>query len=64
MKVDGGWVPNWQFDAICLERSVAAEASSRFELELRPVEWHGARPGDAMQIVVPSIGDLGLTVTS
>jgi hypothetical protein len=33
MRVEGGWVPNWQFDAICMERSVAEEAASRFRLE-------------------------------
>ena len=47
MKVDGGWVPNWQFDAICLERSVAAEASSRFELNC--VRSSGMVPGREMQ---------------
>ncbi len=57
MKVEGGWVPNWQFDAICLERSVAEEAASRFALEALKVDWHGSPPGEAMQIVVPSVGD-------
>jgi hypothetical protein len=57
MKVEGGWVPNWQFDPICLERSVAEEAASRFNLELLKVDWHGSPPGDAMQIVVPSVGE-------
>jgi hypothetical protein len=57
MKVEGGWVPNWQFDAICLERSVAEEVASRFDVELLKVDWHGPPPGDAMQIVVPSIGE-------
>lgn len=57
MKVEGAWVPNWQFDAICLERSVAIECASRFDLDLVKVAWHGASPGEAMQIVVPSVGD-------
>ena len=55
--VEGAWVPNWQFDALCLERSVADEAASRFELDLLKVEWHGTPPGEAMQIVVPSVGE-------
>lgn len=57
MKVEGAWVPNWRFDAICLERSVADEAASRFDLNLREVEWRGAPPGEAKQIIVPSVGD-------
>lgn len=57
MKVEGAWVPNWQFDAICMEQSVAVGAASRFELNLLEVEWHGTPPGNAQQIVVPSTGD-------
>lgn len=57
MKVEGAWVPNWRFDAICLERSVADEAASRFRLKLLRVEWRGAPPGEGLQVVVPSVGD-------
>lgn len=57
LKVEGAWVPNWQFDAICLERSVADDATKRFRLDLFPVEWHGKSPGEASQIAVPSVGD-------
>lgn len=57
IKVEGGWVPNWRFDAICLERSVAEGAAARFRLELAQVAWHGSPPGEAMQIVVPSVGE-------
>ena len=53
----GVWMPNWQFDAICLERSVAAEIPDRFNVELREVAWHGTAPGEAMQLVAPSVGD-------
>lgn len=56
MKVEGAWVPNWQFDVICLARDVAAEAVARFELETREVAWHPSSPGDATQIVVPTVG--------
>lgn len=55
--VEGAWVPNWQFDAICMEKSVEQEAGGRFALDLRPVEWHGTPPGDAAQIVAPSVGE-------
>lgn len=57
MKVHGGWVPYWQYDVICVEASVAAVAASRFDLDLRRVEWHASSPGDANQIVVPTIGE-------
>lgn len=53
----GAWVPNWQFDAICLEESLAERVASRFDLDLRDVAWHGFAPGSASQIVVPSVGD-------
>lgn len=49
----GAWVPNWQFDATCLEPRVAEEVESRFSVHLRKVEWHGSPPGDALQIVQP-----------
>lgn len=57
MKVEGAWVPNWRFDAICLERAIAEEAAARFKLDLLRVEWHGAPPGDGQQIVVPTVGN-------
>ena len=56
-SVEGAWVPNWQFDAYCLESSLATQAvASNFALPLLPVEWHGQSPGEAMQIVAPTIG--------
>ena len=56
-SVEGAWVPNWQFDAYCLDRSLATQAiASDFALPLRPVEWHGHSPGEAMQIVAPTVG--------
>src|ERR1041385_8225879 len=55
--VTGAWVPNWQFDALCLEASLAAEAARRFDLPLLEVEWHGEPPGTAMQIVAPTVGE-------
>jgi hypothetical protein len=53
----GAWVPNWQFDVLCLERSVASEIVARFDVELLEVAWKGVSRCEAMQIVVPSIGD-------
>ena len=56
--VEGAWVPNWLFDVICLERSVAERAKEAgFALPLLPVEWHGLPPGDAVQIVPPIVGE-------
>ena len=57
MTVQGAWVPNWRFDVICCERSLADEAASRFDLDLRTIEWHATSPGEAAQIVVPTTGD-------
>lgn len=55
-RLEGAWVPHWRFDAYCLEQSLAENAARRFKLQMRPVAWHGARPGGAMQIVVASVG--------
>jgi hypothetical protein len=57
IKVEGAWVPNWRYDVICLEQSLSEDLSSRFELELLPVEWSGMSAGDAVQVVIPSIGE-------
>ena len=55
--VEGAWVPNWQFDAICIERRLAKAATQQFDLVLRAVDWHGPAPGEAVQVVVPSTGE-------
>jgi len=57
MRPEGAWLPYWQYDAICLGQAVAEKAAARFNLELRPVGWHASSPGEAMQIVVPTIGE-------
>lgn len=54
--VEGVWVPNWQFDVICLERRLAEAVTQQFDVELRAVEWHGSAPGEAVQLVVPTVG--------
>lgn len=56
--VEGGWVPNWQFDVICVEAAVADQAAAQFNLDVRPVRWSPTSPGDAVQIVVPTVGDV------
>lgn len=53
----GAWVPNWRFDSICLERSVAERVTDDFTVELREVAWPRAAPGEAMQIVARSVGE-------
>jgi hypothetical protein len=52
--VSGGWVPNWRFDTVCLESSVAEKVAGRFRTDLRDVVWKGASPGAAKQIVIPT----------
>jgi hypothetical protein len=53
----GAWVPNWRFDAVCLEGSLADDVRARgFFLDLREVAWQGSVPGPASQIVAPSVG--------
>lgn len=55
-EVAGAWVPNWRFDTFCMTAPLAAEAGERFRLDLRDVAWVGTPPGDARQVVVPTIG--------
>jgi hypothetical protein len=57
-SVRGAWVPNWRFDAYCLESSLAESAAAAgFRLPLLPVEWHGESLEDAVQIVAPTVGE-------
>jgi hypothetical protein len=56
-QISGAWIPNWQFDAICLERAFAEAVSAQFKVEMLDVAWRGTPPGEARQIVVPSVGD-------
>ena len=58
MAPEGAWVPNWRFDAICMEGSLAEIAGSQFDLETRQVEWRGAQLRNASQIVAPSVGQM------
>lgn len=55
-RVDGAWVPNWLFDVYCLEVSLAAKVATQWSVEMLPVLWHGAVPGEASQILVRSAG--------
>lgn len=56
-RVEGAWIPNWQFDVVCLERSLADEVAKIFDVELREIAWPRAAPGEAMQMVVPTVGE-------
>jgi hypothetical protein len=53
LRAEGAWVPYWRYDAVCVSATLADELAARFDLEFRPVDWHGAPPGTARQIVVP-----------
>lgn len=37
LRLEGGWVPNWQFDVYCLAGGLALEAAERFGVGL--VQW-------------------------
>lgn len=56
--VEGAWIPNWRFDVICLDQSLTEQVADRFDVELRDVAWPGTPPGEACQIVVPTIGEM------
>ena len=53
------WVPNWLFDVICLEQSVADELVDAFDIPVRKIEWkgRGSGPREASQIVAPTVGE-------
>ncbi len=55
-KPVGAWIPNWQFDVICMERSLGERVADEFDVDLREVAWRGPQSGEAVQIVVPTIG--------
>lgn len=56
-RYDGAWVPNWLFDAFCLEQSVADGVLHQFDLQLREVRWHGPGDNEASQIVAPTASE-------
>ena len=56
LTVVGAWMPNWQFDVVCLEAALGAELEAEFALDLRPVAWPQTSPGDAVQIVAATVG--------
>jgi len=53
-RASGAWVPNWRFDAYCMDATVSAAVADGFALKLMPVDWHGAPAVDASQVIVPS----------
>jgi hypothetical protein len=55
-EVQGAWVPNWQFDIICLA-AAAADPVATLDVELRELQWHPARPGVAFQVVASAFGE-------
>lgn len=56
-KLPAAWVPNWRFDAYCLDESLAREVSDRFHVEFWPISWRGTSPSAAEQMVVPSTAE-------
>jgi hypothetical protein len=57
LSATGAWAPNWIFDVICLERSLAEQVAAQFTVELRDVAWHPNGLGEASQIVIPTVGE-------
>ncbi len=56
LRVEGAWVPNWQFDVICMTAELGRVAAERFRLETRVVRWPAGPVGDVVQIVIPVVG--------
>jgi hypothetical protein len=54
LKVEGAWVPNWQFDVYCLAQAHARVAVERFEVSLRPVMSPEGQMIKANQVTVRS----------
>lgn len=57
LTVSGAWVPYWRYDTICMDGSLAAQVSERFDVALRPVIWPKSSPVEAFQLVIPTIGE-------
>lgn len=51
------WLPYWRYEAYCFSRVFAEELAADFPLDLRPVAWPRTPPLEAMQVVVPVVGD-------
>lgn len=54
LKIEGAWVPNWQFDVYCMAQPIAKAAQEQFGIGLRPVTSVGQAPLDASQIIIES----------
>lgn len=52
----GAWVPNWQFDVICMDDKVTERVTREFSVTTLPVAWPRVAPGEAYQVVIPSVG--------
>ncbi|MDF2562984.1 MAG: hypothetical protein K0R99_4430 [Microbacterium sp.] len=57
MRPEGGWLPYWRYDSLCVGEDVADAIRGRFNVELRKIEWHASSPGRAFQILIPSVGE-------
>lgn len=57
LKIEGAWVPNWQFDVYCAAQPLADAAQEQFKTDLRPVAAVGRSSLDASQVVIESSTD-------
>ncbi len=56
-STEGAWIPNWQFDALCLSARLATEVEAAgFRLPTLPVVWPRSEPVGAVQVVAPVVG--------
>jgi hypothetical protein len=44
-------------DAVCLGKTISDEIATSFSLPVLPVNWHRTAPGEAVQIVAPTLGE-------
>ncbi len=57
LKIEGAWVPNWQFDVYCLAPAIADAASERFGIGLRPIASVTEPIIDASQVAIDSTAE-------
>ncbi|MBB5789407.1 hypothetical protein [Jiangella mangrovi] len=53
----GAWIPYWRTNVLCMQRSLGEDLAGRFGLRLRPVVWPRQAPGEAVQVLMPVVGE-------
>lgn len=47
----GAWLPNWQFEAFCVDGKLGAELVGSYRVRTLPVGWRGSEGDAALQIL-------------